>query len=178
MSLVSGLAVVTAPRTLIDPLFPCSSRRLLEQQSTEPPRGAAQQQHSGQPQQQLGLPGCEHDYRQSWGDSFLSGVHLSSRGDHDEHGRGPRRAGRPIPARRRSCGTCEPGQAPRSFRGNAMADNARQTGPALEAHRQFLKWLVPTVEKFPRSQKFMLGDRIQGTALRACPGLDPGCWRR
>ena len=27
-----------------------------------------------------------------------------------------------------------------------MTDNARQTGPALEAHRQFLLWLVPTVE--------------------------------
>jgi len=37
---------------------------------------------------------------------------------------------------------------------------ARQTGPALEAHFQFLLWLVPTVEKFPRSQKFLLGDRI------------------
>ena len=55
-----------------------------------------------------------------------------------------------------------------------MADNARQTGPALEAHRQFLKWLVPTVEKFPRSQKFMLGDRIQSAALDVLEALiDP-----
>ncbi|MEZ5776395.1 MAG: four helix bundle protein [Hyphomicrobiaceae bacterium] len=46
-----------------------------------------------------------------------------------------------------------------------MTDNARRTGPALEAHRQFLLWLVPAVEKFPRSQKFLLGDRIQSTAL-------------
>ncbi len=30
---------------------------------------------------------------------------------------------------------------------------------------RFLLWLVPTVEKFPRSQKFLLGDRIQTTAL-------------
>ncbi len=30
---------------------------------------------------------------------------------------------------------------------------------------RFLLWLVPTVEKFPRSQKFLLGDRIQATAL-------------
>jgi 23S rRNA-intervening sequence protein len=44
-------------------------------------------------------------------------------------------------------------------------DNARQTGPALEAMYRFILWLVPTVEKFPRSQKFLLGDRIQGTAL-------------
>ena len=26
-------------------------------------------------------------------------------------------------------------------------------------------WLVPTVERFPRSQKFLLGDRIQNTTL-------------
>ena len=26
-------------------------------------------------------------------------------------------------------------------------------------------WLVPTVEKFPRRQKFLLGDRLQATAL-------------
>lgn len=44
-------------------------------------------------------------------------------------------------------------------------DGARQTGPALEAHYRFLLWLVPAVEKFPKSQKFLLGDRIQATAL-------------
>jgi hypothetical protein len=26
-------------------------------------------------------------------------------------------------------------------------------------------WLLSTVEKFPRSQKFLLGDRIQGAAF-------------
>ena len=31
-------------------------------------------------------------------------------------------------------------------------DHARQTGPALEKAYQFVLWLVPTVEKFPRSQ--------------------------
>ena len=46
-----------------------------------------------------------------------------------------------------------------------MTSDARRTGPALEAHFQFLLWLAPTVEKFPRSQKFVLGDRIQTTAL-------------
>jgi hypothetical protein len=45
------------------------------------------------------------------------------------------------------------------------ATHGRQTGPALEAMYRFLLWLVPTVEKFPRSQKFLLGDRIQTTAL-------------
>jgi hypothetical protein len=44
-------------------------------------------------------------------------------------------------------------------------DGRRRTGPALEAMYRFMLWLVPTVEKFPRSQKFLLGDRIQTTAL-------------
>ena len=35
----------------------------------------------------------------------------------------------------------------------------------MEAHYQFLLWLSPTVEKFPRGHKFTLGDRILGTAL-------------
>ena len=43
-------------------------------------------------------------------------------------------------------------------------DGARVTGPALDAHDRFLLRLVPTVERFPRSQKFLLRDRIQRTA--------------
>ena len=30
---------------------------------------------------------------------------------------------------------------------------------------RFVLWLVPTVEKFARSQKFLLGDRMQSAAL-------------
>ncbi len=30
---------------------------------------------------------------------------------------------------------------------------------------RFIRWLIPTVEKFPRSQKFLLGDRIQTMTL-------------
>ena len=41
------------------------------------------------------------------------------------------------------------------------SDRARETGPALDSMYQFMTWLVPTVETFPRSQKFLLGDRIQ-----------------
>jgi hypothetical protein len=48
---------------------------------------------------------------------------------------------------------------------DASTQAARATGPALEAMYRFLLWLVPTVEKFPKSQKFLLGDRIQSTAL-------------
>ena len=44
-------------------------------------------------------------------------------------------------------------------------DASRTTGAALESHYRFLLWLVPAVERFPRSQKFLLGDRIQSTAL-------------
>ena len=45
------------------------------------------------------------------------------------------------------------------------SDNSRRTGPALEKACQFVLWLVPTVEKFPRSQRFLLGDRLQRTAV-------------
>ncbi len=38
-------------------------------------------------------------------------------------------------------------------------DNSRQTGVALEETYRFLLWLMPTVEKFPRNYKFVLGDR-------------------
>lgn len=51
------------------------------------------------------------------------------------------------------------------------ADNARRTGPAIEAMYQFMLWLVPTVEKFPRSQKFLIGDRIQSAALSVLESL-------
>ena len=47
------------------------------------------------------------------------------------------------------------------------ADRTRSTGAALETHYRFVVWLVPTPERFPRSQKFLLGDRIQHTALAA-----------
>lgn len=41
-------------------------------------------------------------------------------------------------------------------------DKARQTSAALEAMHQFILRLVPAVEKFPRSQKFLLGDANLG----------------
>ena len=59
-----------------------------------------------------------------------------------------------------------------------MADNSRTVGPALEATYQFLLWLVPNVEKFPRSQKFLLGDRIQATALGILEGLVEATYSR
>jgi hypothetical protein len=46
-----------------------------------------------------------------------------------------------------------------------VTDSARRTGPAIEAHYQFLMWLAPAIDRFPRSRKFTLGDRIEVTAL-------------
>ena len=57
-------------------------------------------------------------------------------------------------------------------------DNARRTGPALEAHQQFISWLVPTIETFPRAQKFLLGDRIQTTALDVLEALIEATYTR
>ena len=42
----------------------------------------------------------------------------------------------------------------------ATGRGAREVGPALESHYRFVVWLVPVLERFPRSQKFLLGDRI------------------
>jgi hypothetical protein len=47
----------------------------------------------------------------------------------------------------------------------AESDRSRKSGVVLEKSYRFLLWLVPAVEKFPRSQKFLLGDRIQTLAL-------------
>lgn len=44
-------------------------------------------------------------------------------------------------------------------------DRSRTTGPALEKWYQFLRWLTPALEKFPRSHKFTLGERIYHGAL-------------
>ena len=44
---------------------------------------------------------------------------------------------------------------------NVFPDDARRTGPALVQTYRFLLWLIPTVDKFPRKHKFLLGDRIE-----------------
>ena len=48
----------------------------------------------------------------------------------------------------------------------ARAEGARRVGPALEKAYQFVRWLIPTLDKFPRSQRFVLGDRIEKQAQR------------
>ena len=61
------------------------------------------------------------------------------------------------------------GVSTRSTRTNT--NGARETGPALEAHYRFILWLVPVLERFPHSQKFLLGDRMQGAALDVLDSL-------
>ncbi|MDP6816345.1 MAG: diversity-generating retroelement protein Avd [Alphaproteobacteria bacterium] len=46
------------------------------------------------------------------------------------------------------------------------------------AANRFILWLVPTVEKFPRSQKFLLGDRLQATALEVLEHLVEATYTR
>ncbi len=58
------------------------------------------------------------------------------------------------------------------------ADNARRTGPALEAMYQFLLWLLPAVDKFPRNRKFVLGERIETTALDVLDSLIAATYTR
>jgi hypothetical protein len=46
-----------------------------------------------------------------------------------------------------------------------MTEHVKRTGPAVEAHYQFLLWLVATADRFPKSQKVVFGDRILKLAL-------------
>ena len=62
--------------------------------------------------------------------------------------------------------------------GSAIRDGARETGPALEAWCRFLLWLVPVLERFPRRQKFLLGDRTQSTALDILESLIEATYTR
>ena len=57
-------------------------------------------------------------------------------------------------------------------------DHARRTGPALEKMYQFILWLIPTLDKFPRHQKFLFGDRIQAAALDTLEGLIEATYTR
>jgi hypothetical protein len=55
---------------------------------------------------------------------------------------------------------------------------SREVSPALEKAYQFLVWLIPTLDKFPRRQKFLLGDRIESTALDVLEGLVEATYTR
>jgi 23S rRNA-intervening sequence protein len=57
-------------------------------------------------------------------------------------------------------------------------DQLRRGGPALEKAYRFLLWVVPALEKFPRSQRFLLGDRIETTALTVLEKLVDATYSR
>lgn len=57
-------------------------------------------------------------------------------------------------------------------------EGARRAGPALEAMYRFILWLVPAVERFPRSQKYLLGDRIQATSIEVLERLVEATYTR
>ena len=40
-----------------------------------------------------------------------------------------------------------------------------RASPAVDRLMLYITWLVPVLEQFPRSQRFLLGDRLQGLAL-------------
>jgi hypothetical protein len=42
----------------------------------------------------------------------------------------------------------------------------------------FITWLVPVLEHVPRSQRFLLGDRLQGLALDTVEGLVEATYRK
>ena len=49
---------------------------------------------------------------------------------------------------------------------------------ALQRHYEFVRWLIPVLERFPRSQKFLLGDRIQEAALSVLERLIEATYSR
>jgi hypothetical protein len=53
-----------------------------------------------------------------------------------------------------------------------MNEHFKRAGPAVEAHYQFLLWLVPTVDRFPKSQKFVFGT-ASSTSLLAHSRIGP-----
>ena len=59
-----------------------------------------------------------------------------------------------------------------------MTESSRNHTPVLEKMYQFLLWLIPTVEKFPRAQKFLLGDRVQTAALDIMENLVKAAYSR
>ena len=72
----------------------------------------------------------------------------------------------------------EDGAMRRTQLGRERQNAARSGGPALEAMYQFLLWLIPTLEKFPRSQKFQLGDRLQNESLAVLDRLIEATYTR
>jgi len=59
-----------------------------------------------------------------------------------------------------------------------MESSRQHAGMAVERAYRFVLWLTPTVEKFPRAQKHLLGDRLQGLALDVLEDLIEATYSR
>ena len=53
----------------------------------------------------------------------------------------------------------------------SSAGGARETGRSLDGHYRFILWLIPALARLPRSQKFLLGDRIRNSAVDVTAAL-------
>ena len=84
-------------------------------------------------------------------------------------------AGKPQPTEARESHASQ-ARTPQTAR--PRGDGARVTGPAIERHYQFIVWLVPTLDRFPRAQRFLLGDRIQRAALDVLESLIEATYTR
>lgn len=56
--------------------------------------------------------------------------------------------------------------------------HAGRASPALDRLMLYITWLVPVLEQFPRSQRFLLGDRLQGLALDLLEALVEAQYRK
>ena len=70
------------------------------------------------------------------------------------------------------------GRGPWSLWNRQIDHFRRRYSPAIEAHFPFLLWLIPTVELFPCTQKFLPGDRVQTTAVDALEALIEASYSR
>jgi len=66
----------------------------------------------------------------------------------------------------------------RGFSGERMESSRQHAGMAVERAYRFVLWLTPTVEKFPRAQKYLLGDRMQSLALDVLEDLIEATYSR
>lgn len=56
--------------------------------------------------------------------------------------------------------------------------DAGRASPAIDRLMLYITWLVPVLEQFPRSQRFLLGDRLQGLALDLLEALVEAQYRK
>ena len=56
--------------------------------------------------------------------------------------------------------------------------HASRASPAVDRLMLYITWLVPVLEQFPRSQRFLLGDRLQGLALDLLEALVEAQYRK